>query len=258
MIFLWFVREIRKEIDKMEEYKFMSLLHILINKNGIDIILEEELKRKLYYYYCDPMYQELFPNFRSEDFFFNKQENTSQANFYHVSFDESDYLLLQKEFSPEVFLLIQRMAKEIALLFKMETYSKKKISFYRANPNLSYSLVSGVNLGNFIRAQLITDGDILSLHYPDPEFLVSHYFDDPTHMQQQVFLDSSKIVEVMIENASYVIKQGYYNEQLLYSEAFIDSSSFPKLDEIRNINESDNQDFELLLERPYVKRQIIK
>ena len=71
----------------MEEYKFMSSLHILINKNGIDIILEEELKRKLYYYYCDPMYQELFPNFRSEDFFFNKQENTSQANFYHVSFD---------------------------------------------------------------------------------------------------------------------------------------------------------------------------
>lgn len=136
---------------------------------------------------------------------------------------------------------IRQIAQELAIRYKIEENSKNKLFIYGFNPNNSYRLVYGKDTGRVMGFDLITDGDIESIDYPDnvgKEFL---FYESPLNPNDNKQLKKPKVVDVKIKNATYTIKQAICDGKIRFCKVNTQILDEEKLNEIVNLA---NQSYE--------------
>lgn len=151
---------------------FLSLLH----NYGVHEINSEELSKKLFYYYENSVYSEIFQNIKRVAY--AEQVEIKSAIERELlwgsgiikSFKEPSKLLLAYEFDSVDLSrldlsklgceLLEKMAKEFALRYKIEKNSKFNMNIYGTTPNRDYLIFNGDRLGNSIKWEMITDGEL--------------------------------------------------------------------------------------------------
>lgn len=93
---------------------------------------------------------------------------------------------------------ISQIAKELVVRYKAESKSKNKLLIYGFNSNISYSLVYGKNIGRVMGFNLITDGEIESIDYPDRVGKEYLFYESPLNPNEGIQLKLPKVADVKI------------------------------------------------------------
>ena len=256
------------------EYDFVATLLPLLYKNGIYQISEEQLAKKLYYYYKNKNYKELFQDivltkgaldkqvdindalyrekFFSGNIFWDSMRGEPLNLCYDSNTDLSHY---EQNLSEDGKRKIRKIAEELSIQKKIEQQSKYPLYIYKANPNQTYTLVYGQNLTNLLSFELITDGDISLIEYSDAKN-DECYYEDPMYPNSYRTLKANRVVNVSLKDASFAIKQGLCNDKICYSIVNTEIISQENLKKIMNManQKYDSNDFALTEQKPYVRK----
>lgn len=233
------------------EHDFVGLLLPLLCKNGVHKINEDELIKKLYYYYDNPRFRELFVDIcLSMGTFLDKKVDihnglyrekyvsgcivydSMNPSILHLHYDRNmDLSKYESKLSEDGIMLMHEMAQDLAVMNKVESYSRYKMVIYNCDPNKDYTLVRGTNGINTLSWELLTDGDIKT----NPEDLKHCFFDSPLSPNYKVQLGQNVIASAHLENASYAVMQGLCDREIKYLEVFTNSSDFEQLSKISDI-----------------------
>ena len=233
------------------EHDFVVLLLSSLQRNGTCEISEESLSEKLYYYFINPLYKELFEditlNELSKQININNGIQKEQSNnniisdnldTFSLKYNEKDdFWNAQKNISKEGLSLLKKIALELSIRKKIENQSKCKINIYGAYSNTSYMLVKGLFHGKVVGWNLLTDGDAKDIKYLSEKRFRNCYFDSPLSKNETVKFEDAKIITTNIENSSFVIMQGICNEMISYANIFtnlIDEHSLLEIMEYAN------------------------
>jgi len=261
-----------------EEY-FVGLLLPLLRKNGIYKIDVNVLKQKLYYYYMDEQYYELFCNIKLSTgtvtdevnidnglkyeklFGSNITWSIEKPNILHLNYDRDyDLSKYEEKLSNSNVLLMRKMAEEIGISLKMETQSKYKLVIYNCEPNRSYTLTYGRFRYKNLGWELLTDGVIKSSAYYGFEKFKGHYFDNPSIPNSLIEYRDAVISKINISDSSYVIMQGIKSGNIRHAKVYTKSTDpevLRKIIEIANTNYTDEDNL-LVKEKPFVRRITLK
>lgn len=260
------------------ERDFVGLFLRLLCKNGVYKIDEEELNRKLFYYYNDPKFNELFQDVCKkrgtlypevdiyagmyfEKCFGNITWNITKPNllFLHYKKD-ADLSLYEDKLSDQGKLLMYKMAEEISTKDKIESQSKHKINIYNCNPNEFYILTHGQYKNNVIGWNLLTDGDINAINCLDTKELNYCFFDSPLYPNQKIQCNQNSIVSVNLKNASYAVMQGLCDSKIQHLRVFTCLTSLEQLSQVSSIanTEYKTSDNLLIKDEPYIRKLILK
>lgn len=261
------------------EHDFVGLLLPLLCKNGVRKINEDELRKKLYYYYQNPKFKELFidiclsrgtldkeidiHNGLYQEKFFGRNViwDSMNPNVLHLHYGRDiDLSRYESELSENGILLMHKMAEELGIRNKIELDSKNKMIIYGCDPNNSYTLIRGKYRGNILSWELLTDGEIKNITYPNPKELEHCFFDSPDSPKNKVQLEQNLIASVSLENASYAVMQGLSNGKIQHSKVFTNLTDFEQLSQISDIANTEYMvdDNILTKDEPYVRRLVLK
>lgn len=256
--------------DEFTSNDFIGLLLPMLYKNGIEKINEEELSRKLYYYYQNPAFKELFQGFDKnqandkldiqEEMYYAKYFNgdilwsPTNAEKLRLDYDYNvDISSYTKKISRNGFLLMQNMINEFAIRYNIESNSKCNMNIYGANPNKDYTLVRGVSYTDELGWELVTDGDVKN--YEECSDIRSYYFEDPVSSHLLTSFEKGRVVDLEILNANYVILQGLKNEKIKKIKVYtnlIDEETLCKISKIANDKYSEGNI--IMNKKPYVRK----
>ncbi len=261
------------------EHDFVAVLLPLLVKNGIYLISEEQLAKKLYYYYKNNDYKELFQDIAlSKCVFDNKvdihdglyREKFFSGNIFwdsmgceslHLNYDSFiDVSHYEQNLSEDGKIKIRKMAEELSIRKKIEQQSKYPLCIYGVNPNQTYTLVHGKSLTDLLSFELITDGDISFIEHSETKGDGNCLYEDPMYLNSYRILKDNKVANVNLKNASFAIKQGLCNDEIRYSIVNTEIIDSEVLKEIMNTanQKYNNDDFALTEQKPYVRKLILK
>lgn len=261
------------------EHEFVAILLPLLCKNGIFQISEQQLAKKLYYYYKNNDYKELFSaialtrgaldnqvdireglyreKFFSGSIFWDSMRGEPLNLRYDPNIDLSIY---EQHLSEDGKLKIRKMAEELSIRKKVEQKSKHPIYIYGVNPNQTYILVHGKSLINLLSFELITDGEISAIEYSETKGDGCYFYESPMDPNEYRTLKDNKVAYVNLKNASFAIRQGLCDDEIRYCIAnteIIDPKVLERIMDIAN-QKYDNNDFSLTEQAPYVKKLVLK
>lgn len=261
------------------EHDFIAFLLPLLYKNGIYQISEEQLAKKLYYYYKNKNYEELFreivlskgsldkevdihnglyqEKFFSGNIFCDSMRGEQLNLRYDPNVDLSYY---EQKLSEDGITKIRKMAEELSIRKKIEQQSGSPLCIYGVNPNMTYTLVHGKNLNDLLSFELITDGDISLAQYHETKEEDSSYYESPFSPNEYRRLRNNKVANITLENASFAIKQGLCNNKIRYSilnTEIIDPELLERMMNMAN-RKFDNDDFVITEKKPYVRKLVLK
>lgn len=163
--------------QRFTEDNFVRLLLSYLTKNGVYQVRESDLKRKLYYYYKNPEFQELFQDICKARGTLNPEVDISDGLYHEKYFggnivwgsNHSDKLNLvypfdvdlsscEKKLSKTGLELMKRLVLELTLKNVIESRSTKELHIYGTDPNQVYSLTYGTYLGKDAELELLSDG----------------------------------------------------------------------------------------------------
>lgn len=272
----------RIDVDKKNnftEIDFVCLFLSLLAKNGIYRIDEMELRRKLWGYYKNPKYEELFQDICKcrnpicdeeveiqEGLKFAKNylgmcfnPNLSSNLLIIRCFDDKAISNCEKQLSKDGVEKIHQMASEFGIRYKIEKNSKYPINIYNISPNQYYTLVYGKYHTHTYGWELLTDANELSTKYYGSKNVEHLFWEDPTQSNSSVQLKDSSHVVVGLTGADYAIMQGFSDgniQRLKVYTAIVDPIQLQKISEIANKKyEEDNF---LISEKPYVRKIELK
>lgn len=264
---------------RFKEYHFVALLLPLLFQNGVYKIDERELERKLFYYYKNPNFRELFqdiviedlPSYKSvclydgfyqEKYFENgiwfDQMNSDILNLAYNK--DIDLSLYEQYLSEDGRLKIRQIAQELSKRYKAEQRSTIKLSIYGINPNCHYQLVHGVHHNSLLSFELITDGDIQTINYQDNKGFEHCFYDSPFDPDEAVQLEDNKVVYIGLQNATYAIKQGLCDGKIRYCNVntqLLDKTQLERVVDIAN-QKYNEAEYVLTEKAPYVRKLILK
>lgn len=266
--------------SKFTEHDFVVILLSLLCKNGINKINEQVLAKKLYYYYKNDNFRELFQDiilmnggvldnqvdiheglyeekFFSGNIYWNSMHSDLLNLRYNLNCDLSYY---EKNLSEDGKLKIRKMAEELSMRKKVEQQSKKPLYIYGVNPNQIYTLVHGKSLSYLLSFELITDGDISLVQYNETNGDGQYHYESPMYPNEYRILKDNKVAYVNLKNASFAIKQGLCDDEICYSIANTELIEPEALEKVMNIANTkyNNDDFALNNQAPYVRKIILK
>lgn len=260
------------------EHDFIAILLPLLYKNGIYQISEEQLAKKLYYYYKNKEYKELFQEiclvrggldnqvdihdglyrekFFSGNIFWDSMRGKTLNLSYNPNIDLSHY---EQNLSEDGKIKIRKMAKELSIRKKIEQQSKHPLYIYGVNPNKTYTLVHGKSLTDLLSFELFTDGDISFIQYKETKE-DDYYYESPIFPNEYRTLKDNKVANVNLKDASFAIKQGLCNDEIRYSIVNTEIIDPEVLKEIMNManKKYDSYDFALTQQKPYVRKLVLK
>lgn len=263
---------------EFSEYNFTALFLRLLHQNGVYVIDEWTIEEKLFYYYKNPNFRELFQDIAIENLPSHKAIilhdslyrekyfgngicfDTLQPDILNLFYpDNTDLSYYEQALSEDGKLKIRQLAYEFALRYKAECNGKVKTNILGINPNCSYDLIHGYNKGKELGFELITDGDIVKLNKPDMKGLEHLYYTSPYNYREAIQLEDNKVIYVTLKNATYAIKQGFCNGKICY--ATINTLSLdPK--ELDMLVEMANQKYDdtitLNKEEPFIHKLSLK
>ena len=260
------------------EHDFVVTLLSLLYKNGVSKISEQQLARKLYYYYKNKNYTELFQDiglmgdsldnqvdihdglyrekFFSGHIFWDSMRGETLNLSYGSNIDLSYY---ERNLSDDGKGKIRKMAEELSRQKKVEQQSKYPLYIYGGNPNHTYTLVHGKSFTDWLSFELITDGDISCIKCYETKH-DENYYESPVYPNEYRRLQENKVANVHLKNASFAIKKGLCNEEICYSIINTEIVEPEVLEKIMSIaNEKYDRDtFALTKQEPYVRKLVLK
>ncbi len=261
------------------EHDFVAILLPLLCKNGIYQINEQQLARKLYYYYKNNIYRELFQDIALTKGTLNNQVDIHEGLYREKFFSGSifwdtmrgdplnlryapnvDLSYYEKNLSEDGKLKIRKIAEELSMRKKLEQRSKHPLYIYGVNPNQTYALVHGKSLTDLLSFELITDGDISAIQYDETKGDGHCHYESPMYPNEYRTLKDNKVAYVSLENASFAIKQGLCNDEIRYCIANTEIVEPEKLEKVMNIanKKYESDDFALTEQAPYVRKIVLK
>lgn len=232
---------------------FVGLLLPMLYQNGVYEINETELSKKLFYYYNDPMLNELFLDMQpvrgekildiheamyNEKFFSGKIWWTSNnPKHLHLNYEDADTTYHERRLTKYGIQAIQTIAKELANVQEIESKSKHRIHIYKNDPNQNYILVHGSCYHTILHNKLITDGNIKKINYFDKSKYENVYWQNPTDPEGLIVLRNNNARQVYLENANYTVIQGLKNEVLTDIQIYtnlMDKKTLQKISDIAN------------------------
>lgn len=240
-----------------KEGDFVALFLPLLCKAGVFRIEEMDLQQKLVSYKRDPEYQELFQDITLSKgvtgLFVNLREGFYQMKYFRRgvlfdSFSSNVLCLLYDEGMDLSFYMnklsfdgqqkIRQMALEISKRYLMESRSAYDLKIYGVDPNThGYELVCGLYHFNNLRFDLLTDGDILDLTYPNTLGEEHFFYNSPMFRDECVQLENNRPCFVRLRNATYAVQQGYVNDELRYASVetkILDEAKLQKIVDVSN------------------------
>lgn len=264
---------------KFTEHDFVAILLPLLCKNGVYQISEQQLAKKLYYYYKNNSYKELFQEivltkgsldnqvdiheglfrekFFSGSIFWDSMRGEPLNLRYDPNIDLSYY---EQNLSDDGKIKIRKIAEELSIRKKIEQQSKQPLYIYGVNPNQTYTLVHGKSLIDLLSFELITDGDISFMQYSETNGDGHCHYESPMYPNEYRTLKDNKVANIVLKNASFAIKQGLCNDEIRYSVVnteIIDPEILEKIMNIAN-KKYDSDDFALTEQKPYVRKLVLK
>lgn len=226
-----------KEKIKFNDENFINLLFTLLCKNGIYKVNQDDLAKKLFCFYQNKKYKEIFHGMKtsnqmvdlsngiyqeltnSNNIILSKNTNNLYLN-YDINLNLDSY---KDKLSNEAILLMLKMAKVIAIDYKIEDYSNNSISIYRTNPNNNYALINGLYKGKKISSKIITDGNTKIMN----KIRLENYRNNKR--------TSSLISDIKVTNASYTIIQKFENDKVSSINIYTNLDKFVELKEVSDI-----------------------
>lgn len=234
--------------QKFTANNFLRMLLSGLEDKGIVEIHENLLCRKLFFYYQNPEFKELFQDVGIDsDGKVNLQEaleyekNRSGYLFEYSSepgilcfsynYENGKRALSQykKYLSKDEFKKMNQLIEELATTLKLERRTHRyQLQVYHASPNQYYHLTAGFGkkIGN-IKEILITDGTIKSDEMQKKKVTL---YDD--HSIKNVTMRNMKV-----ENAKYVAVQKLENNIIRRLEIYTEVTDFCNLNSIQKIVE---------------------
>ena len=260
------------------EHDFVAILLPLLCKNGVYQIDEYQLTKKLYYYYENKEYKELFQEicltrgsldhqvdihdglYREKFFSGNIFWDSMRGETLNLSYDSNiDLSHYEQNLSEDGKRKIRRMAEELSIQKKIEQQSKHPLYIYGVNPNQTYTLVYGNSLTALLSFELITDGDISFIQYSETKGDGHCYYESPMYPNEYGTLKDNKVANVVLKNASFAIKQGLCDDEIRYSIVHTEIIDPEVLGKIMNMaNQKYDSDGLVLTEKPYVRKLTLK
>ena len=261
------------------EHEFVAILLPLLCKNGIHQINEKQLAKKLYYYYKNYNYKELFQEigltrgaldnqvdiqdglyrekFFSGSIFWDSMRGEPLNLRYDPNIDLSHY---EKNLSEDGRIKIRKIAEELSIQKKIEQHSKHPLYIYGGNPNQTYTLVHGKSLTDLLSFELITDGDISFIQYSETKGDGHYYYENPMYPDSYRTLKDNTVANVCLKNASFAIKQALCNDEIRYNVVNTEIINPEELEEIMNIanKKYDGNDYVLTQQEPYVRKLALR
>lgn len=252
------------------ENDFVSMLLPLLKENGVVRVNEFELERKLYYYYLKEEYRELFQDIVPS------RVATASDKLLNINNGLLNYKtfggVVWTDFHPENLILcgnidssiyskyltadgvskMKQMARELGIRNRIEEGSMKPLNIYGTDPNRLYHLCTGNYYTSLYGWDLITDGAVKSLQVDrNPN---SHLqYESPRKGNFEVCLKNAVSTTVEIENASYVVMQGFENDTVRRLKVYTNILDLDKLKQFRDIDVGDDKVVSGK-EKPYVKK----
>lgn len=264
---------------RFTEHDFVALLLPLLCQNGIYRINEGELEEKLWSYYKNNGFKELFQEivpsrginekklnlydglYREKYFGGSVWFDQLHSNILNLTYGKDiDLSIYEQSLSEDGKLKIRQMAQELATRYKAERNSKTKLKIFGFDPNCHYSLVYGNHIGSLLSFELITDGDIASIDYPDLTGMEHLFYESPLNPNEAIQLKNNRVAHVCIQNATYTIKQGLYNEKICYCNVNTQVLDEKRLQGIVNLanQKYEKAEYALTDEAPYVRKLVLK
>lgn len=264
--------------DNFGENSFVALLFPLLYKNGVNRINQEHLIKQLFMYKQSIEYSKLFKNIKAirnytdineidiyngialeKEFSNNLIDDRERLNLcYGKNVDEivefySQYL------SGEYFILMDKMAKEISLINKIEEKSENELLILKENSNRIYELLSGIDLkertSNF---ELLTDGDLEDIYYYNQDEVKNCYFNSPVQLNELIKLNKVRALNVAIKHSSYVVMQGLCDDNIRYAIIYTNLLEEDKLNQISDVANTKHYNRILTEDKPYVRKLVLK
>lgn len=259
------------------EHDFVATLLALLCQNGVTTLNEKELEKKLFCYYKNSEFSELFqdivPKKGTIDMEVNLYEGLYQEKFFtsNVMFEQRNsddlYLAYKKDIdlsrymctlSEDGKLKLRQLANELAIRYKIERSSQHKLNIYAYNPNCHYLLVNGKKDRSKLSFELITDGEIEFIEYNKGKEDV--FYENPYKMDSATRLTDNEVVYLILRDASYAIKQGLYNGEIRYCNVnteILDEEKLKQISDIAN-REYTSDEYAITDEAPYVRKLSLK
>ncbi len=183
------------------------------------------------------------------------------SHILNLTYDRDyDFSRYEQGLSEDGKLKIRQMAKELVIRYKVGRNSINKLFIYGFNPNTSYSLVYGKNIGRIMGFDLITDGEVETIDYPDRVGKEHLYYESPLNYNERLQLKNPKVAIVKIKNATYTIKQAICEGKIRYCKVntqLLDEEKLNGIVAIANQNYENGQ-YALIDKEPYVRKLILK
>lgn len=240
---------------KFTSGRFVSMLLSGLYQNGVYEINEKELSKKLFYYYQNPNYKELFQDI-------TKERNANRVDIYEAMYNEKymsghiwwtsndserlhldygeglDSSYYEKYLSENGIKIMKEMIEELATSMKLEKDCCIPLQIYKTSPNQNYHLVRGVRpfpLEGELCQLLITDGNIKSDLKQEKKDSNIHYA-NPIEDDCWVTLKSCITRDIEVENANYVAIQGIKHGNIKKLTIYTEIVDFDKLNQIKKIS----------------------
>ena len=258
------------------EDRFVRLFLRLLYKNRVYCLDEVELSRKLYYYYKNPEFKELFRDIAkdryrdavdihhgmaSEKYFAGNvipvhNSCTKICLFYG---ENSDLPIYTKGLSEAEISLMEKIAQDFGIRSRIELTNKYRMNIYGTDPNQCYYLVNGEYWINNLNSELLTDGNIKTITRDDTKGKEHLIYPNPIYPYNSVQLKNAQSICVELENASYAVQQGLEDGLIQNLEIYTTCLEPLKLEQIREIaNKKQEEDNFLISEKPYVRKIDLK
>ena len=270
------------EKAEFSEYEFVELLFCLLVKNGVSYIDVNDLKKKLYFYYKNHYYREIFQNiFLSKGSFSGEVNINEGLNYelyrknvllysnenklflaYPMSRVDWELFYYEKELGEEYFKLMNQMALELVLRYNIESKSAKKLLIYGAAPRAIYTLVQGKHFfeGDIVGLELISDGIVKSKRFLDQKTFGNCFFDSPYFLDEKMQIQDPLMADVFVENASYAILRGMANQEVQHARVWtniLDENKLRQICEIANTSYYSSENLAMKGE-PFVRKIRLK
>ncbi len=172
----------------------------------------------------------------------------------HLAYgDDFDTSFYEKDVNPEILKLLNSIADDLAVRSKIEN---PMLNVYGYDPNKSYSILHAKHLGIY-ESEIITDGNIKSInkHKFEPHI----YYQDPSGKSLGRQYEEAIIRGIILDNASYAIVQGKFNNELKKIEIYSKIVELEKLKRISEFANKTHDDITSLLtrEKPYVRKLLL-
>lgn len=261
------------------EHDFIAYLFSLLYKNGVYQISEEQLAKKLYFYYKNRNYSELFQDIALTNSSIENgidihdavyQEKFFSGNVFWSSVNpeilnlrypqDIDLSYFEKKLSIDGINKIKKIAEELSIQKKVEQQSKNPIYIYGKNPNTEYTLVYGKKYNDLLGFELLTDGEISSVQYFEEKDEDKLFRESPSSPKEYIILNDNITASVSLKNANFAIKRGLYNGQIRYSILNTEILDSGLLEEIMNAanKEYEHDEFVVNDRKPYVRKLVLK